>query len=159
MSITYGSIGDIIGISLLVKDVLPTLDDARGSAAEYQAAKRGLRCFDRALLQVEQLKASTNETPQLRKLYAEVEQVAKEGRVCLEEFHDRVRKYGKRLDGDGSGNLLKDTVRKLEWRVAGKAEEVEKFQKQISAYTQALTLLLTTAGMYAHRVVRLVAYC
>jgi len=146
-AVTCGSVGDITSINFLVKDVLDTLDDARGSAAEYQTARQGLLCFDRALLQVGQLKGSTNDTPQLHELHIEIEEIAKEGRMCIEEFHDRLRKYGTRLDVGGSGNTIKNVTRKLEWKISGKVEERERFQRQISGHTQALNLLLSTAGM------------
>jgi hypothetical protein len=42
MPITFGSVGDIISISLLVKDAMKALDDSRGSGGEYQGVIREL---------------------------------------------------------------------------------------------------------------------
>ncbi|KAI4715149.1 hypothetical protein J4E89_000835 [Alternaria sp. Ai002NY15] len=36
MSITFGAVGDIISVALLAKDLIATLDEARGSKAEYR---------------------------------------------------------------------------------------------------------------------------
>jgi hypothetical protein len=47
MSITFGSVGDIIAWSLA-----KALTDSRGSAKEYQGLMKELQTFDRALLQV-----------------------------------------------------------------------------------------------------------
>lgn len=55
MPITFGSVGDIISVSLLVKDILVALDDSRGSSAEYQGIIRELYILDRALLEIGQL--------------------------------------------------------------------------------------------------------
>ena len=35
MPITFGSVGDIISLSLLIKDLIKFLDQVRGSSAEY----------------------------------------------------------------------------------------------------------------------------
>jgi hypothetical protein len=42
MPLTFGAVGDIISVCLLVKDLVEVLDKARGSKAEYQAAIREL---------------------------------------------------------------------------------------------------------------------
>lgn len=42
MPITFGSVGDIISISLLVKDAMKALDVSRGSGGEYQGVIREL---------------------------------------------------------------------------------------------------------------------
>ena len=53
MSFTFGSFGDIVTLSLLIKDLIKSLDDSRGSSAEYQAVVRELWSLDKALLEVE----------------------------------------------------------------------------------------------------------
>lgn len=42
MPITFGSVGDVISVCLLIKDLVKTLDDSRGSSAEYQEVIREL---------------------------------------------------------------------------------------------------------------------
>jgi hypothetical protein len=42
MPITFGAVGDIIFVCLLVKDLVEALDKSRGSKAEYQSAIREL---------------------------------------------------------------------------------------------------------------------
>lgn len=67
MPVTFGSVGDIISVCLLVKDLVEALDKARGSKAEYQSAIRELWILDRALLEIELFtKAHENaSTPEL----------------------------------------------------------------------------------------------
>lgn len=47
------SAGDMIAVSILIKDVFKSLDNATDSAAEYQELCRELWSLDRALLEVE----------------------------------------------------------------------------------------------------------
>lgn len=50
-TVTFGSVGDIISVCLLAREVAECLDKARGSASEYQALSAELRSLDRALLE------------------------------------------------------------------------------------------------------------
>jgi hypothetical protein len=70
MPITFGAVGDIISVCLLVKDLIEVLDKARGSNAEYQAAIRQLHTLDRALLEIERFNRQHGDgsTPELRGL-------------------------------------------------------------------------------------------
>ena len=42
MPVTFGAVGDIISVCLLLKDLVEMLDQARGSKAEYQSVIREL---------------------------------------------------------------------------------------------------------------------
>ncbi|KAH7395284.1 hypothetical protein DE146DRAFT_721709 [Phaeosphaeria sp. MPI-PUGE-AT-0046c] len=55
MPITFGSVGDIISVCLLVKDLVDALDKARGSKAEYRSLIRELWILDRSLLEIDLL--------------------------------------------------------------------------------------------------------
>ena len=70
MPVTFGAVGDIISVVLLVKDLVATLDEARGSKAEYQAAIHELWLLDRTLLEIELLtrEHADGATPELRGL-------------------------------------------------------------------------------------------
>jgi hypothetical protein len=52
MSFTFGSVGDIISICLIIKDLAVALDDSGGSSAEYRELRRELWALERALLEV-----------------------------------------------------------------------------------------------------------
>ncbi|KAI2484524.1 hypothetical protein Ptr902_03464 [Pyrenophora tritici-repentis] len=71
MSVTFGSVGDIISVCLLVKDLVTALDKARGSKAEYQAAIRDLWILERVLLEIELItkQHGSEATPELRSLW------------------------------------------------------------------------------------------
>jgi hypothetical protein len=43
---TFGSVGDIIAVVGIIKDLIVTLDDSRGSSADYQRITHELRNFE-----------------------------------------------------------------------------------------------------------------
>jgi hypothetical protein len=52
MSITFGSVGDIIAVGQIAWSLAQALTDSKGSAKEYQGLIKELRAFERAVLQV-----------------------------------------------------------------------------------------------------------
>ena len=65
VSVTFGSVGDIISIYIIIKDLVKALDDSRGSLAEYQEVIRELSALDRVLLEVELLWITCERTNEL----------------------------------------------------------------------------------------------
>ena len=51
MSITFGSVGDIIAVGQIAWSLVQALTDSKGSAKEYQGLVKELRAFERAVLQ------------------------------------------------------------------------------------------------------------
>jgi hypothetical protein len=70
MPITFGAVGDIISVCLLVKDLVGALDKARGSKAEYQSVIRELQILERITLEIDLLTRCHGDgaTPELRSL-------------------------------------------------------------------------------------------
>jgi hypothetical protein len=58
MSITFGSVGDIIAVGQIAWSLAKALTDSKGSAKEYQGLVKELQTFDQALLQVYSLYSS-----------------------------------------------------------------------------------------------------
>jgi hypothetical protein len=52
MSITFGSVGDIIAVRQIAWSLAKALNDSRGSAKEYQGLVKDLQAFQRAVLNV-----------------------------------------------------------------------------------------------------------
>jgi len=144
MPITFGSVGDIISVSLVVKDLLIALNDSRGSSAEYQAVIRELYVLDTALLQVEQLSRSHAATPELQALYETAKQTAAKCQDSVASFKARLGKYNGSLTTGGSGNILKDTARKIQWRASQKDAEIAKFRAEVTGYSDSINMLLAT---------------
>ena len=147
MPITFGSVGDIISLCLLIKDLVKTLDSSRGSSAEYQAVIRELRSLDHALLEVEALIRSCQQTVQLNALTATVSQCAEQCRRCVTKFHEQLKKSGKSLQPGGSGSFVRDTASKIRWQVSEK-DDLAKFRAEIIAHCFSINMLLTATGMF-----------
>lgn len=149
MPITFGSVGDIISLCLLIKDLVKSLDNSRGSSAEYQAVIRELRSLDHALLEVAVFFRSCEQTVELNALRVAADECAEHCRTCISKFRERMKKFGKSLQprGGGSGNFIKDTGLKFQWQVSEK-EELAKFRAEIAAHCFSINMLLTTTGVF-----------
>lgn len=146
MPVTFGSVGDIISVSLLIKDLVKSLDDSRGSSAEYRAVIRELGGLDRALLEVEIMFRSFEKTAELNAMTATVNESAEQCRNCIKRFHEQLKRYGRSLTAGGSGSFIRDTSLKIRWQVSEK-ENLAKFRAEINAHCFFINMLLTTTGM------------
>jgi hypothetical protein len=136
---TFGSLGDILQLCLLVKDLIVALDSSRGSSAEYQELIRELSALDHVLLEVEKLSRKCVGTAELNALQQTVKQAALQCHQPIQDFLIRIRKFEKHLGENDSRGILRtarDTYWKVHWAISYK-EELQKFR----------TLLITT-GMY-----------
>lgn len=156
MPITFGSVGDIISISLLIKDLVKSLDDSRGSSAEYQAVIRELWSLDHALLEVEVLFRSCDQSVELNALAQTAKKSAEHCQKCITEFREQTKKYQKCL-GDCSGSLVKKAAFKVRWQVSEK-QKLAEFRAEVNARCLSLNILLATAGLWVfpHRPVSII---
>lgn len=146
MPITFGSVGDIITLSILIKDLVKSLDDSRGSSAEYQAIVRELWSLDHALLEVEVLFRSYEQNAQLTALRVTVNKCAEQCRNCITRFQEQIKKFKKGLQSGGSDSLFRDTALKVRWELSQK-KELAKFRAEINTHCFSINMLLTTTGM------------
>ena len=146
MPITFGSVGDIISLSLLIKDLVKCLDESRGAPAEYQAVVRELWSLDHALLEVELLLRSCKPLGDLNELWNTADRCAEQCRKCIVNFQSKIKKYQRALKGGGTGNLIRDTTTKIRWHISEK-DDLAKFRAEVTALSSSLNLLLTTAGV------------
>lgn len=113
MPITFGSVGDIIRVCLVIKDLVKVLDDSRGCSNEYQAVIRELWSLDRALLEVKLLSRSCQRTLELNPLGQLARQSALQCGNCVKDFLARIAKYEKSLRAGGPSNSIRDIAKKL----------------------------------------------
>ena len=147
MPITFGSVGDIISISLLVKDAVKALDDSGGSASEYQGVIRELWSLDRVLLEVELLSKKHEQTIELNALCVTARRVAEDTRKCIENFLKKIKKYDASLGDDATGNFIRGISMKIKWRLVEK-DELDKFRAEINAHCSSMNMLLAVASVY-----------
>ena len=142
LGLTFGSVGDFIAITALIKDIVAALDDARGSAKEYQDLVRELDTLRQTLEEVQK----TFEDPQLITSLENLTQIALDTVVqineCLNGFLGQICKYEPTLGTvtSGKGNRLKAVGRKAQWRL--NERDVEKFRAEVMGCTMALNVLL-----------------
>jgi hypothetical protein len=146
MPITFGSVGDIISICLIVKDLVDTLNKSRASSAEYSEVIRELWILDRALLEVELLSRTLSATVELNALCETARQTVEKCRLTVEAFSRRIEKYGTSLGEAGSGNIMKDAALKLRWQFSQK-DGVSKFRAEVAAHSASINMLLATASV------------
>lgn len=145
MVVTFSSVGDIITVSLLVKDVVLALDDARGSTSEYQAIVRGLHILDISLLRVQQFVQVQHNCAEIEALHETAQKTVESCNISVSKFVGGINKYKRSLAVEGSGNVLKDTARKLQWKLASKDEEIARFRLEVMGYSESLNMPLATA--------------
>lgn len=95
--VTFNSVGDIISVSLLIKDLALALDASKGAAAEYQEVTRELHVLDIALLEVERLARTHEATPELQALCEIARRSVDKSRICVNNFTERIKKYSSSL--------------------------------------------------------------
>ena len=145
MPVTFGSVGDIISLSILIKDIVNSLDDSRGSSVEYQATIRELWNLDQALLQIEPIFQSCEQTVELNALRATAGQCAEQCRECVTKFRDQISHFQQSLQTGHSGNFMKDVASKVRWRVSVKS--LTKFRTEINAHCMTINMLLAATGV------------
>lgn len=147
MPITFGSVGDIITLSILIKDLIKCLDGSCGSSAEYLAVVRELWSLDHALLEVEVLFRSFDQSAPLNALKATANQCAEECRQCITVFSEHMKRYKDNLREGGSGNFFKDARTKVTWHLSEK-KKLAKFRAEMNAHCMSINMLLATTGVY-----------
>ncbi|KAF2876011.1 hypothetical protein BDV95DRAFT_665353 [Massariosphaeria phaeospora] len=143
MPITFGSFGDIISVTLLVKDVVAALDESRGSSAEYQGLVRELNHLDSALLQVRELCEQHEATPELAALCRTAQKAVRDCEVSVGAFLKKIQKYQTTLGEQSKAVVLVKAARKVQWAVSEK-EDVARFRAEVVAHRTSLNVLIST---------------
>ena len=146
MPVSFGSVGDIIAVGLLIKDLVKCLDDSRGSSSEFQSVIRELHSLDRALLEVGLLCSSYEASLGLDAHLKTALDIAEQCKSCVTEFQKRAHKYKPSLQPGGSGTILRDTAIKLKWSLSEK-EQLPKFRAEIMAHCLSLNTILALASV------------
>ncbi|KAI4282036.1 MAG: hypothetical protein L6R38_003256 [Xanthoria sp. 2 TBL-2021] len=150
MSITFGSVGDIISVCMLIKGLVKCLDDSRGSSIEYQAVIRELHSLDHALLEVELVFLSNQGSQEMFSLQSTVLSIAAQCEKCVTAYREKVKGYKRSLQPGGSGSFLKDSTMKLRW--PSEKEHLTKFRAEIMAHCLSINMLLVSAGVKATQI-------
>ena len=141
-----GSLGDVIALVLIVRDLIQAFDKLGGSSAEYQAIMRTLRTFNLVVQEVETLCSTFEDTAELNAVRDVMCATACQSRCITESFLRKVRRFEPNLRAGGSGNRVKDAARKAQWRLFCSDDSI-RFQSEIDVYCSMLSALISTANV------------
>lgn len=150
MSVTFGSVGDIIAVCVLVKDCVDALSETKGSAVAYQAIIRELYILEKALLEVDLLCRLQAGNSDLGALFDSAKTTVESGQKSLAEFKEKTKKYESHFNGktprSTTQKIFADSAMKLLWQVSMK-DHVARFRAEVVAYSISINQLLATANM------------
>ncbi|OCK78372.1 hypothetical protein K432DRAFT_394837 [Lepidopterella palustris CBS 459.81] len=122
MFLTCGSVGDILGVASLVRELIVTLNESRGASADYQQ----MLCEQRENSVAESFTAHFQ---------------AQQCRQYITSFFEKIQKYDQCLCKGGSQNAVRDVYWKLHYRVTHK-DWVEQFHREIQLQIGLINALI-----------------
>ena len=141
---TFGfSVSDFIAAINLVKDLIDALKDSGGASDHFLAVIRELQEVENALQGVRQLKEKLGSYPQ----QAALEQAAVQCRYCIDEFLKTIARFQPRLRLGGSGKMLRDSLRKIQWALCRK-KDAQAFVATLHGHRSSITILLGLMQAY-----------
>src|ERR1700753_3933526 len=118
MAVTFGSVGDIIAVGQLIKDLVSLLDDSRGSRSEYQSLVDQLKILGVVLARAGDSCCDDDwALPELRDTRDALIAFVTDAERRLDGVRNKIRRYSVSLVPGGSGNAVKDFARKVQWRL------------------------------------------
>ncbi|KAF2816127.1 uncharacterized protein BDZ99DRAFT_129393 [Mytilinidion resinicola] len=155
MPVTIGSVGDIVALCQILRDLLETLDESRGSTRDYQKAVEDIRNLQRLLFTLKDLTATCDSSSGYVALGQTARLKAQDCHDLIVVFHGKIDKYKKHLGNSKkkrgkwkkkTENAVRESFWKLHWRMSHK-ECVEQFRTNIRDHTQSITALLVSAHL------------
>ena len=152
---TFGSVGDIISVTILIKDIIKCLKDAQGSKKEYSGTIETLETLE---VVVSQVYGQTSELSDDDALRTPATAIAVKIERALNDFKILVAKYQPSLQPGGSGNMAKDAIRKIQWKLAD--ADVKTFRENIQTLLASLNVVQNAKIMYVFLIRRQIyIYC
>lgn len=145
MSITVGSVGDIIALIQLAASVKTCLGASRGSSADFQDVVELMDGLEETLLATQKMLEGIDESPKASGSFDTLEQrrlVLAQIHRCktyISDYMKQIQKYGKSLGKGGSKNALSDIFRKLQWGTNEKGT-MERFRQDVQMRLELLNL-------------------
>ncbi|KAK8131647.1 hypothetical protein PG984_008085 [Apiospora sp. TS-2023a] len=138
LSPTFGSFGDFISLSVLIKDIVKAVDDAHGSAAEYRSLAKDLDIFNDTLQEAYRLCGAESTNPDVQSLHELAKEAINSCQANIGLFTAQLRKYKSSLGGENE-NPFKRTYRKVQW--LAEKEDIAKFRAQLNWHSASLNLV------------------
>ena len=143
MSFTpVGSLGDVIALITIVKDLVTAFDKRRGSSADYQEIIRKLWAFNRVLKEVDTLCRSITTPDEATTVRDAMLCVVCQARHSIDALSTGIRKFEPSLRKGGSRSSLQDAARTAQWKLFH-SDDSTKIQSEIDMYSSILGVLIT----------------
>lgn len=126
--------GDFIACIELINTIVNCLDQTHGSDTRFRGVMRSLKSLETALQAVNKIKVSSTDDLALR-------QVSMQCCNTLSAFLKKIEKYQPNLRLGGSGNHLKDGLRKVQWALYTK-DDIAQFQFELRGHIDSIVVLL-----------------
>jgi hypothetical protein len=143
---TFGSFGDIITICQLVYKTVEALDDARGSAADYQALAKRLQNLEEVIAKIGKLSLAQRKLVDVTAL----DNTLANCKQCLDKFQQKISPFRRALLQKGARKIIGDVFRKIQW--TSEKDDVNRFHIEIGMYIAMLQALLQFVGLYVARI-------
>ena len=141
MPVTIGSVGDIIAVCQLVRELALALNSLRGSSHDFRELVKQLHAFNSVLEEADSLVKRHENSPGLGAFRASTNRVATDCRDSVVSFLGRIKKYQRSLQEGGSGNRALDGVRRVQWKML-EGKDVEIFRVKLISLTSSLQTLI-----------------
>jgi len=136
------SVGDCLTAVLIIKDIVVSLSDSRGSAPEYQELAKELSNLERALNVIKALPDDENQYPTLDT----IKQTATDCQSVLDSYATRLLKYQKSLGTGQSDGVIKDAAKKIRWNLSMK-HDIQSMREYVAQHVATLNLQLGVEGL------------
>ncbi|RYO92152.1 hypothetical protein DL762_001810 [Monosporascus cannonballus] len=152
IALTFGSVGDILAICQVVIQLSRALGSTAGSVRQYQELRDDLDGFVRVLMHVIATYEQHEQGPWLNSVDKEIKRVVADCGVLVQDALDHFHaKYHKNLRPGGSGNAVKDIIKKMEWSFLEK-DNLQTLHEKVKTYTERVALLTGIAARRSARV-------
>ncbi|KAH6392366.1 hypothetical protein HBI14_198530 [Parastagonospora nodorum] len=136
------SVGDVIAIGKLIKDIVGALQSVGGAKSEYQELVREFQSLDTALRHLDRLEYQTTVPNHVGAIKA----AALICRHPLQDFLTRIKKYETSLGPWSRAHAGKAAKDKLRWALGGK-DDIRRLQTYLAIHLGTINTLLLEHGL------------
>lgn len=147
MTITFGSIGDIIAVSLLISNALKTIKNSRGARSDYQKTIDELGRLSQILFRVKAVFHDYGD------MISPQDPIVRSALVTLEECYTRmnsfskeIAQYEKSLKKGSTARWFNVGITRLKWQIL-ESDHVPQFRRDLEAHCNFISMLLSGAGV------------
>jgi len=142
MSFGY-SVGDCLTAILFIKEIIISLSDTHGSAAEFQELIKELGNLQGTLDVIKNLSENEGRQDSIKA----IKNTASDCQAVLDEYGKKFAKYHRSLGAGESDGKIKDTVKKIRWTLSMK-QDVQVFRAYVAQHVVTINAQLGLENLY-----------